>query len=408
MSTSSEAVARGGVPDHLIVGPEGIRAEPSPDETPSDRRRAWGASFLIAAAVALAARAVFFTVAYGAQWLTNDGTGHLDENAFAIWERWDARHLLDIAQNGYDGAVTTAQPEAFFPLFPLLARAVGALGTSPVIAGLIVSTVATVVALAYLHRMAEEEVGAGTGRRAALYLAFFPTAVFLVAPYTESLFLAGAIPAFYFARRRRWLWVGPPAAVAMGSRAVGVFLLAGLAVEFLRQRPLAVTRVYEAAIALTTGVLPLLAYGAWLRAHRGSAFAFFEAQEAGWGRAFTSPYDSLLNTWHTWNNAGYPTNWLLIWRLEVVAAFVGVAFVVWALARREWGFATFMAGSLAALVTSAWFYSIPRMLLTLFPVYLFLASATRRRPGLHEPLLACSAVLATLGVIVFTRSMWFF
>ena len=96
------------------------------------------------------------------------------------------------------------------------------------------------------YRLAEEEIGRGAGlagphetngagRRASLYLLFFPTAVFLVAPYSESLFLAGAIPAFYYARRKRWIMAGMFAAVAMGARAAGIFLLFGLLVEFVRQ-----------------------------------------------------------------------------------------------------------------------------------------------------------------------------
>ncbi len=273
---------------------------------------------------------------------------------------------------------------------------------------MLVSAIAAAVAGAFLYRLAEEDYGAGAGRRALLYLTIFPTAVFLIAPYSESLFLAGAIAAFYFARRHRWHLVALPAAIAMGARAAGLFLLFGLALEFLRQREFGFERVANAAFALTVGVLPLLAFGAFLARAMGNPFMFLVHQREGWGRTFVGPQASFLNTWNTWDIASYPTNWLLAWRLEIVAALVGVAVTVWALWKREWGYAGFMGSMLAVLLTSTWYYSVPRMLLTMFPIVLFLSEASGKRRQLHDWLVIGLTPLATLGVVVFTQGNWFY
>ena len=135
------------------------------------------------------------------------GQGPITEGFLDIWARWDARHFVIVAELGWvDPDVLAARPAAFFPLYPLAIRALIALGITPVArraSGRL--DIATWVACAFLIKLAEEELGGGAGRRAALYLLVFPTAVFLAAPYSEALFLAGAIPAFYFARRGRWL-----------------------------------------------------------------------------------------------------------------------------------------------------------------------------------------------------------
>ena len=367
-------------------------------------RRAWTESLQLA----LGARAVAFGIAIAASWFLIPDGASAPAGIFDMWRRWDAEHFLTIAEHGYTAPESDRHAAAFFPAFPLVVRALLVTGLTPVAAGMLVSLVAAVVAGAILYRLVEEEIGLGAGRRALLYLTVFPTTVFLIAPYSESLFLAGAIGAFYLARRGRWHLVGIPAAVAMGARAAGVFLLIGLALEYVRQGRFSRHRNATVAVALVIGALPLLAYGAFLAQAMGDPFAFLEHQREGWGRTYVGPISSFMNTWNTWDPAAYPTSWLLSWRLEIVAAAVGVAFTGWAVAKREWGYAGFMGSMLLVLMTSTWYYSIPRMLLTMFPIVIFLSEATTRRKQLHEWLIIGFAPLAALGIVIFTEGAWFY
>ncbi|MFN2490738.1 MAG: mannosyltransferase family protein [Actinomycetota bacterium] len=356
--------------------------------------------------ILLLTRVVFLVVAYAGAWFLATSRGGLTVGFLDLWARWDATHFFAIAERGYAGA--GPNDGAFFPGFPLLLRLVGVAGLPLAAAGLIVSAGASLVAFAFLFRLAEHDAGAGAGRRAVLYLALFPTAVFLVAPYSEALYLAGAIPAFFFARRRRWELVGPPAALAVATRAVGLFLVLGLVVEYLSQHDFARARVRAALGSLALAVLPVIAYGAYLGATRGDVLFFLTAQRLGWYRDFTNPVSSFVSTWNTWSGVDYPSNWLFAWRAEIVAAALGVGFVAWALRKRAWGYAAYMGAVMASLLTSTWYFSIPRMLLSLFPAVVFLAAATRARPGWHDLVLVTLAPLATLGVVVFTSGAWFF
>ena len=367
-------------------------------------RRAWTDSLLIV----LSVRILLLVVAFGAAWMLAPGTGPLGEGFFDIWVRWDARHFLEVAEFGYTDARTDPHAAAFFPLYPLLIRLLGAAGLPLSVAGMLISAGATVVASAYLYALAEEELGEGAGRRAALYLVLFPTAVFLIAPYSEALFLAGAVPAFYYARRGQWFQAALPAAVAVGSRAAGLFLLFGLALEVLRRGDFRRAVLARAGIALGAAALPALAYGGYLFAVKGDALYFLVDQREGWFRDFVGPVQSFMNTWNLTSSEGSPTNWIFTWRMEIVAAAVGVGLVVWALAKREWGYAGFMGSLMAALLTSTWYFSIPRMLLTMFPAVLVLAAFTGRHPIRHELAVAVMAPVAALGVVVFTRGAWFY
>lgn len=365
-----------------------------------------------AAVIVGVSRAAFLVVAWLARWLRSDATGPPDAGV-SHWRVWDADIYAKIAELGYAGGDPWS--EAFPPLWPLVIRAVQrgtGLGVTP--AALVATTLATLVAVAFLIRLVDEEAparadaagGPTPGRRAGWYLVLFPTAVFLVAGYAEALFLAGAVPAFREARRGRWTRVGPFAAVAVGARWVGLFLVVGLAVELLRQRPDR-RRLVRGGGALVLALLPAFAYAAWLQVVHGDPLYVLEAQRQGWGRGLTDPLTAFRTTWDTWHG-GHATPLLVAWRLEIVAVAVGVALVGLLLRRREWGYAAFAGTTMAAMTTSSWYYSVPRILLSLFPLVILLAGWTARRPGRHDPVLATLTVSATLGVVVLTRGGWFF
>jgi len=116
--------------------------------------------------------------------------------ALDVWARWDSGWFLRIAQDGY----ATESSAAFFPLYPTLAGGLGrVLLGHYVLAGVVVSLAAAFGAFVLLHRLAEDRLGAEGARRTVLYLALFPTALFLQAVYSESLFLVLALAAFLLA-----------------------------------------------------------------------------------------------------------------------------------------------------------------------------------------------------------------
>ena len=57
----------------------------------------------------------------------------------------------------------------------------------------------------YLSRLSRLLAGAHAAATAPLLLAAYPFAVFFNAPYTEALFLLGAVGAFYHFHRERWV-----------------------------------------------------------------------------------------------------------------------------------------------------------------------------------------------------------
>jgi uncharacterized Tic20 family protein len=364
-------------------------------------------------------RLIVFTVGYAANAPAARLLHTRSDSGLSLWDQWDATHFLWVAQHGY--ATSPAQPyhhEAFFPLFPLLVRAVTAFGIAPIAAALAINTLALVVACRYLYELGEDSIGAGLGTRAVLFLVLFPTAVFLVVPYSEALFLAGAVPSFLFARRGRWLPAGFAAAVAIASRPLGIFLVAGLAVEFVRRRRFSRQEVRSAVVAFAIAILPLVFYGWYLWSTRGSPIYFLTAERLSWQRTFVGPVASISNTIDNMLSSihadpGRFGGVRQLWRIvkpvgEIIAMILAVVVTVWSLLRREWGWVTFVGLTVLALATSTYYYSVPRMLLSLFPVMLFLAAVTRSHRATYIAMVSVSLIGLCFGTVLFTHRLWFY
>ena len=148
-----------------------------------------------------------------------------------IWERWDACWYMKIATYGYEPGERSV---AFFPIFPAAVRLVGTITALPYpVAGMIVSGGAYMAAIAGLMRLVGASHGEPIGRRAAILLSIFPSAFFLLAPFSEALFLATVVWSLVLARERRWPLAIVCAALAGLTRTQGLLLAIPIAWEAL-------------------------------------------------------------------------------------------------------------------------------------------------------------------------------
>jgi hypothetical protein len=217
-----------------------------------------------------------------------------------LWSHWDGEHYVALAAGGYLQPPEQVSP-AFFPLYPLLMRSFAELFGGPVtwgalsVWGPLISLSALPFALFFVYRIAEDGWDTGVARGAVLALAFFPTAFFLNAAYTESLFLALSAGSLWAARVRKDLLLACLlAGLATATRNVGVFLLAPLAYEWFRNRELYNWRGLYLALAPSG----LFAYAAYLWLRFGDPLLFYTDQQK-WGREPAGPVATAATAWQS-------------------------------------------------------------------------------------------------------------
>ncbi|MEU7748975.1 mannosyltransferase family protein [Nonomuraea sp. NPDC049158] len=315
------------------------------------------------------------------------------------WRKWDAGLFITIAEHGYDGdpgRPPDAGLPAFFPGLPLAMRVVHLVVPDWTACGLIVSLVAGLVAVVALARLTEWEGGSGWAAVAGLLL--FPMAVFLVAGYSEALFLAFAIPAWLAARQGRWPLAAALAAGASCVRITGLFLAVALIVEFLTSR-----QPVRRAPWLLVPFLPLVAYSFFHYSRSGDWLAWKHAQEAGWGRQMVWPWQAWSTTWQSALGAG---DFAVAFRMELAGAVVTVAALIWLLVMRRWSELVYTGLQAGALMTSAYYLSIPRSLLLWFPLWVAFGRLVARHPWVMVVYALVSGPLMLLDVVRFLSGAW--
>jgi hypothetical protein len=150
------------------------------------------------------------------------------EYLLGVWMRWDAVHYINLAIGGYFNNITG--DSVFYPLYFLLIRFFSQVFQADrVLVALVIATLSTFFMLLFLYRIVDSIYGEPAARWSVVALAVYPTALLLQGPYTESLFLALTLAAFWSAYQARWVWAGALGALASLSRGPGMYTPAALA-----------------------------------------------------------------------------------------------------------------------------------------------------------------------------------
>jgi Gpi18-like mannosyltransferase len=344
----------------------------------------------------------FVTKDYGTIWRTEVSLvgGRVWPELRRMMMVGDAWYYRQIAATGYEPPTADAKPKnswAFFPLYPLLLKALG--GTSDVfwILAVLVSNAALLGAL-FAIAAASRAMGASydDAARAVWYVALFPTSYFFSLPMTESLFLLLSAAAFLAAARQRWPVAGILGALAAATRVIGICLLPALLLLPLQRRQrLSTQQLWLLAIPLS-----LFAFVAYLYIHTGDPLAFVHAQTL-WGRS-TAPRFAMA-----FPNSGLTVSkpWNFV-ALNAAAATLMIAAGIWFLVRRQWSYAAYTLLSAAVPLSSGSLQSMARYALVDFPLFYWL-SAVGRTPARDRALTTAFVILLGWLVALFTLRLDF-
>lgn len=316
-----------------------------------------------------------------------------------ILTQWDGNWYRLIAQRGYAPPMP-ALASAFFPLYPLVVRAVHLVVRDWQVASLLVSNGCLIAASLLLVRLLRRDYDQLVCRRAITFLMFNPVSFFLSAAYSESTFLLLSIAALLAARQNKWLlasiWGGCLTATRAPGLIIGVPLLAEYALQW-RERGDAVRQFVRAKL-FWLALVPcgLVLYLFYHYVTRGDFFLPMHAQADTWGKTLTWPWKTFVQP------ENFPAS-----HIPLYQAIVGVALILATLGF----FLKLRPTYLVYMVVALLFYliwgsleALPRYVSILFPLHLVLALASTRWTWLYEPLLGFSIGLLALCTILFANA----
>jgi Gpi18-like mannosyltransferase len=336
---------------------------------------------------------------------------------------WDGFWYSLIAMEGYQSHPATT---AFWPLYPWTMRFLSEVsGITIEAAGLILANVAFLMALIVLQRLARLEWGDAIARRTTILLAFFPTAFYFSAVYSESFFLLFSLLAFYWARTGRWWQAGIAAALAALTRNLGVLLILPLGLMYLRQH--GIDPRFWSLRAITPG-LPVLGptiYFFYLYRTWDDPFITLNVQQ-GWARKSAMPWEAFAMAFEQWNVGwlrmfisapGWSTVTSFEFRflfseyesLDIIVTLLAIPVVLFCLVRLPVEYGAYTGILFVLPLFSPSFVhplmSYSRFVIVLFPLFVCLAMLIRR-PVIFVLTLILSTILLAGLTIQFSTWFW--
>ncbi len=306
------------------------------------------------------------------------------------WAQWDGEAYITIAEKGYVTLPDGRTLHNFLPLYPFAIRLANFVFSDFGLSALILSNAFFLAALYFLYLLAESEFGNNIAKKSVVLLAFFPTAFFFSAVYTEAMFLAVAIPAFYYARKGRWMLSGVLAAFLPFIRIVGLLFWIVLAVEYFQQKGFRLSKNVSGPLLALAGVAAFFAFSYF---STGTLFGYANQQNL-WTRAISSPHVALLNAADLLFRGPIFAIYSL-WNLSVLAFFIATLYASRKMPR---SYTAYMFLTMILTLFSSTLEGFSRFVLVCFPSFMILAKFTEERKSLFMAV----AALLVLGLALLT------
>lgn len=389
---------------------------------------AQGVAFWLATRLALLLFTCF-AVFFGGQATQAQLGAHPFGTLLSTWDHWDANWYIRISQRGY----YDIQPTAFFPLYPILIKAVTLVVGQryALLAAMLVSNGAALGAFVGMGLLAANEDGTERAAPAMRMLAVYPLAFFLAAPYTEALFVAFSAFSLFLMRRGHWRWASVCAMLAALTRPTGAILYLPLLWEFARQHgwlraewllhggwratlddlrrlPLLV----DLACVLASVPAGFVLFAGFLWRRFGHPLIFLHVQDYFWHRQNVPIWRTLPAAIHRLLLTPGWSYWQSRQLMDVFPVFAFGLLTLLTIRRMPFAFSLYTLGLIYLAIMSPMpsgpvlLVSAGRFLVAAVPVFLLVGRWTARRPWLDLLLTSSGLFLQAVLALLFLTGRW--
>lgn len=311
------------------------------------------------------------------------------------WAQWDGGYYYQIAQRGY----LYFQDYAFYPLYPVLTRAIEVVLSNTLLSGLLISNISFLVFLKVTYNFISKKYAKEVAENSVVSILTFPTAFFAVAFYTEGLFLLLTILVFVFMYQKKLLVTGLLISAATLTRFVGL----GLVVSFFYYHFKVTRQRFVPKIPiLLVSVLGISIYAVYLFAHLNNPLAFANVQSI-WQRSPNDPISTIISYfWTIFTNSATPLD--QYFDLAITLLFVGILIA----GIKKIPSAIWIFSMLVILIpaSSGTLTSMPRYVLSSLGAFIIIGEFLTRNPKLKLPIWAASLTLQAILAVRFIGGYW--
>jgi hypothetical protein len=289
----------------------------------------------------------------------------------SFMSNWDGPDYLQIAGHGY----STSGVTNFFPLYPLLIHIVSWVVSSDLDDALAISWLCFVGAIYFylkiIKRLWKTSDNVEALRGALLFI-LFPTGVFLLATYTESLFAFLALGAIYMALQKRYIGAGLFSLFATATHINGLFLLVLICAILIEEHE----KLWRALVSVVIGSLGLVSYMVFLLIRYKNPLVFIAAQRG-----------------HGWLERGYVSRLSVTIDIFNLLAIILLVFTIiyWWNKRKSFSIYAFLY--LCIPFIGGQFGGFNRYVLMAFPIQLMLYDKFRKSSLAYTMTIALSCIL---------------
>lgn len=333
---------------------------------------------------------------------------------------FDGVHYLRIAQNGY----TDIYYPAFFPVFPFLIRLFSnlipknpLLNTSIFVdpaffySGIILANIFFLAALYFVYRLYKIDYNSKISWLALILLLTFPTSFYFGSIYTESLFLLLSVLVLYESRKRNFLVAGFLCAIASATRIIGVLLFFVILTELYlsvrdKEVKLGSKKFMFSILGLVISITGLAIYMFYLWRTFNNPIYFITAQQY-FGAQRSGTLILLPQVIYRYFKIflSIPVFSLKFFNavLEFVLTLVPLALLVVYFKKIRFSYWAFMFLALLVPTFSGSFSSVPRYVLSLFPLLPVIVTKSGKY---LKPIMTLFVILAIILLSLFIRGYW--
>lgn len=329
------------------------------------------------------------------------------------WKRWDSAHYINIAENGYAGAIENGEHIflVFYPLYPWIMRIVSLFGRDIRLCGILISVISYAVGSVFFYKITEMEFGEKAAENAVILISIFPFAFFFGSIATESLFFALAAIFFYYLRKHEWNKVALFGFFACLTKVQGLLLAFSVLIElFYYEKGILLVKNKKWKDFLKKVIYPgcvcALMLGGFMiylginYVVEGDAFRFMYYQKNHWGNALCPAWETVKYIRDYAIGGWYTSTGMSLWVPELLLFIGYLAAIIYGICKKiRPMYLIYLILFFLLTYSSTWLISAGRYTLSALPVFMLAGKVTEKHEKIKIPVMVFSSMLLMIYMI---------